>query len=292
METNYDYIKMLDKKMCSLFENTTDDLFQKRVINAMEYSLNAGGKRVRATLVYEFCKMCNGDINKASVAACAIEMIHTYSLIHDDLPSMDNDDFRRGKPSCHKAFDEYTAILAGDALNTFAFQILADDKDISDTIKVKLISELSKAAGFLGMIGGQQMDLELENTDNVSIEELSVMCLAKTGALIQCACRLGAITAHAPQYLVDKASEYGMYIGLAFQIVDDLLDVESTTDVLGKPVNSDIEENKSTFVTILGIQESKKKARYYTEKALSILDVFPDNEFMKEYTKELLNRIN
>jgi geranylgeranyl diphosphate synthase type II len=205
---------------------------------------------------------------------------------------MDNDDFRRGKPSCHKAFDEYTAILAGDALNTFAFQILADDKDISDTIKVKLISELSKAAGFLGMIGGQQMDLELENTDNVSIEELSVMCLAKTGALIQCACRLGAITAHAPQYLVDKASEYGMYIGLAFQIVDDLLDVESTTDVLGKPVNSDIEENKSTFVTILGIQESKKKARYYTEKALSILDVFPDNEFMKEYTKELLNRIN
>ncbi len=284
------YIDLFNEKMCSLFENVTDDLFQKRVIDAMEYSMQAGGKRVRPLLVYEFCKMCNGVVDKASIAACAIEMIHTASLIHDDLPAMDNDDFRRGKPSCHKAFDEYTAILAGDALITYAFQVLADDDTISSDIKVKLISELSKSTGFLGMIGGQQMDLELENSENVSVEELSLMCIAKTGALIQCACKMGAITAHAPKYLLDKASDYGMCVGLAFQIIDDILDVESTQEVLGKPINSDVEENKSTFVSILGLEESKRRAKKYTDKALKILEAFPDNEFMIKYTKELLNR--
>lgn len=284
------YIDIFNKKMHSLFEDVTNDLYQKRVIDAMEYSLEAGGKRVRPLLVYEFCKMCNGVVDKASIAACSIEMIHTASLIHDDLPAMDNDDFRRGRPSCHKAYDEYTAILAGDALITYAFEVISKDKSINDDVKVKLIYELSSATGFWGMIGGQQMDLELENTENVSAEELSLMCIAKTGALIQCACKMGAITARAPQTLINKAAEYGMYVGLAFQIIDDILDVESTQEILGKPINSDIEENKSTFVSILGLDESKKRALKYTNKALEILDAFPENNFMKDYTKELLNR--
>lgn len=287
---NENYIKMLNKKINEIFEKNSYDLFQKNVIDAMEYSLKAGGKRVRATLIYEFCKMCNGNIEKATAPAAAMEMIHTYSLIHDDLPSMDNDDFRRGRPSCHKAFNEYTAILAGDALNTLAFQIIAEDNELSDEVKVKLIYELSKSAGVFGMIGGQQMDLEFENKKDITLEELLIMCVSKTGALIQCSCKLGAITARAPQYLIDKASDYGMCLGLVFQIIDDILDVEGDQDLIGKPLKSDIEENKSTFVSILGIDEAKKKAEYYTDKALQILDSFPDNENLKEYTKELLNR--
>ena len=264
---------------------------QKIVIDAMRYSLEAGGKRIRPVLVLEFCRMLGGNINDALSAAAALEMIHTFSLIHDDLPAMDNDDYRRGRKSCHKEFDEATAILAGDALSIHAFSVISKDKNLSSDKKVKLMEVLSETSGYKGMIGGQIIDMENEKRNDVDIDNLHAMCDGKTGALIRCACIMGCIVSGADDEIIAKADRYGSCLGLAFQIVDDILDVTSTTEVLGKPVGSDAASNKTTFATLIGIEQADKLASKLTDKAIEILGQFEKSEFLKDLTHDLLVRI-
>lgn len=262
----------------------------KSVAYAMDYSLEAGGKRIRPVLVQAFCELFGGKAEDAAAPAAAIEMIHTFSLIHDDLPCMDDDDFRRGKPSCHKQYGEACAVLAGDALAIRPFQIIADDKNLSAETKVKLISELSFSSGAQGMIGGQIIDMENEERDNVDEKNLREMYALKTGMLIKTACVMGCISAGAGLREVEAVKEYAHCLGLAFQIIDDILDVTADEAVLGKPTGSDEAENKTTFVTLFGIENAKAEAEQLTEKALSILDKFSGSGFLKELTKYLLVR--
>ncbi len=264
---------------------------QEKVVDAMRYSLEAGGKRIRPVLTMEFCRMCGGDVSKAAAPAAAIEMIHTFSLIHDDLPAMDDDDYRRGRKSCHKEFNEATAILAGDALSIHAFSVIADDDKLTPVQKVKLMQVLGECSGYKGMIGGQIIDMENEKRDDVDEENLRAMCAGKTGALIRCACVMGCIAAEADDEIIAAADRYGACLGLAFQIVDDILDVTSTTEVLGKPVGSDKESGKTTFATIMGLEKAQTLAKELTDEAIGILDKFKENEFLAELTHELLVRI-
>lgn len=266
---------------------------RESVCNAMEYSLMAGGKRLRPLLTLEFCRMCGGNADLFVRTACSVELIHTFSLIHDDLPCMDNDDFRRGCPSCHKAFDEATALLAGDALNTLAFEVITDsaiEGVISPKTAVMLISALSKAVGVNGMIGGQAIDLQAENRE-ISLEELDLLQQNKTGALIEAACVMGVILAERYD-MIPVAAEYADALGRAFQIVDDILDVTGSFDKLGKPIGSDAESHKSTYVTALGIDGAQREAERLTEKALNSLSGFEDRAFLCEFTKSLLSRKN
>jgi len=265
---------------------------QENLIKAMNYSLEAGGKRIRPVLVYAFCEACGKNYKIASAPACGIEMIHTFSLIHDDLPAMDNDDFRRGKPSCHKAFDEATAILAGDALSVLPFEIIADDPVLTSEQKVNIISCLAKAVGRDGMIGGQVIDMENETRDDVDEANLRNMYKHKTGELIAVSCMMGCICAGADNDTIAAAAEYGYRLGLAFQIIDDILDVTSTTEELGKPVGSDSEENKTTFVTLYGVEKAKKIAEQITGEAMALLEKFSNNDFLRELTEMLLCRKN
>ena len=258
---------------------------------AMEYSLMAGGKRLRPVLLLEFCRMCGGDFEKYYDIACTIEMIHTFSLIHDDLPCMDNDDYRRGKPSCHKAFPENIALLAGDALNTLAFEVISDNAlngVIDPKAAVMLISVLSKAVGVNGMIGGQVIDLESEGKD-ISLDTLNVLQENKTGALIEAACVMGVVLSGRLD-MIGQAAAYASALGRAFQIVDDILDVTSTFEELGKPIGSDSEQNKITYVSLLGLDRSYVEAGKLTQQALLLLDGFEDNGFLKELTEKLLSR--
>lgn len=265
---------------------------QKNLIDAMNYSLEAGGKRIRPVLVYAFCSALSGDYRIAAAPAAAIEMIHTFSLIHDDLPAMDNDDFRRGKPSCHKAFGEAMAILAGDALSVLPFEIISNDNDLSDAQKIKIISYLAKAVGREGMIGGQVIDMENETRNDVDEANLRNMYRHKTGQLIAVSCMMGCICAGADEAKIQAAAEYGFRLGLAFQIVDDILDVTSTTEELGKPVGSDEEENKTTFVTLYGVEKAQEIANAVTDEALAHLEKFENDSFLVELTEMLLKRKN
>ena len=263
---------------------------QAQVVDAMRYSLEAGGKRIRPVLVLEFCRIFGGTKEQAMAAACALEMVHTFSLIHDDLPEMDNDDYRRGKPSCHKAFGHAVALQAGDALLTEAFRVLVDDPILDPDMKVELLHILTEATGAAGMVGGQIMDMANETRSDVTLEEQEAMCAAKTGALIRAACRLGCTAGFASKEQIILADQYGAKLGLAFQIVDDILDVTSTSEVLGKPVGSDAEEGKTTFVTLLGLEEAQRRAAALTEEAEQILAQFPEHEFLMALTQELLRR--
>lgn len=264
------------------------------VHNAMRYSLGIGGKRIRPVLVLEFCRLCGGDINKALPFAAAIEMIHTYSLIHDDLPCMDDDDMRRGMPSCHKKFGEEYALLAGDGLLTRAFGIIAES-DIakeSPEIAVKAIAELSSLAGANGMIGGQVVDLRNENNP-CNLDVLQTMDSLKTGALIRCSALLGVLSAKGSEAQREAAITYADNLGHAFQIVDDILDVTGDEKELGKPIGSDADSNKSTYVTILGINKSKEYAEALTKKAISGLDIFGEKaDFLTDLALSLINRKN
>ncbi|MDE5564265.1 MAG: polyprenyl synthetase family protein [Oscillospiraceae bacterium] len=195
---------------------------------AMRHSLSAGGKRIRPALVYAFCEACGGELAAADAAACAMEMTHTSSLIFDDLPAMDDDDLRRGKPSCHKAFGEATAILAGDALICAPFVIISKDDKLTAVQKVAVISVLADREGAGGMVGGQLMDMHFETQETVTPEELETMCLGKTGALMRASCEMGCICAGGTEEQIQAAGNYGLYVGLAFQIIDDILDVIST----------------------------------------------------------------
>ena len=263
----------------------------EQLYGAMRHSLNAGGKRVRPALVYAFCKAVGGELSMADSAASATEMSHTASLIFDDLPALDNDDLRRGKPSCHKAFGESTAILAGIGLVVAPFQFMCEDPLLSDAQKAALSGILARRCGVVGLIGGELKDMDYEQQEHVSLEEIERMCLAKTGALMASACEMGCICGNASPEQLQAAKEFGLAIGLAFQIVDDILDVTSTDEMLGKPVGSDAEEGKTTFVTLLGIENAKKRAAELTEQAHKCLEGFQDTEFLHALTDALLVRV-
>ncbi len=259
--------------------------------DAMRHSLSAGGKRIRPVLIYEFCQICGGSMEQADAAACAMEMTHTSSLIFDDLPAMDDDDMRRGKPSCHKAFGEATAILAGDALIVAPFQIIADNAHLTAEQKIALISVLSEREGANGMVGGQLMDMHFETQASVTAQELEIMCLGKTGALMEASCKMGCICGGGTPQQQEAAAAYGRSIGLAFQMIDDILDVTSTAELLGKPIGSDAQEDKKTFVTVLGIEEARRLAQELTEFAHAQLDAFENTEFLHALTDALLVRV-
>ncbi len=261
------------------------------VSQAMRYSVENGGKRIRPALLLEFCRVCGGDYKKAVPFACALEMIHTYSLIHDDLPCMDNDDFRRGKPSCHIAFGEEYALLAGDALLTLAFET-AMKSNLSAEITVRAAKELAKAAGVMGMVGGQVLDLQNEGK-KVGVSDLQKTDELKTGELIRAACVLGCVCAGADDKKIAAAEKYAHDIGIAFQIVDDILDVTSDEETLGKPIGSDEENQKSTYVSLLGIEKSRKTAEELTLNAQKALDAFDgDVSSLKDFAEKLKNRKN
>ncbi|MBR2869561.1 MAG: polyprenyl synthetase family protein [Clostridia bacterium] len=262
------------------------------MLDAMAYSLHNGGKRIRPMLALEFCRVCGGNPEKALPFALALEMIHTYSLIHDDLPCMDDDDMRRGKPSSHKVFGEANALLAGDGLLTLAFETALSAPDMSAAQKSAAGLELAKAAGCAGMIAGQVMDLGNENKQ-VSLDEVKNTDRLKTGELIMAAASVGCIAADADEEKIRAARSYCADIGLAFQIVDDILDVTSSTEILGKPVGSDGENNKSTYVSLLGLKESKALANKLTERAKEALSVFGDEkEFLIMLADRLADRNN
>ena len=245
------------------------------VSEAMKYSVRNGGKRIRPMLTLEFCKACGAEPENALPLACAVEMIHTYSLIHDDLPCMDDDDYRRGKPSCHIAFGEANALLAGDALLTLAFET-AVKADIAAENVVRAVKELSYSAGILGMVGGQVLDLQNENKA-LTLSELEQIHNLKTGELIRVACVLGCVAAGADEEKIKSAEAYAKGIGLTFQIVDDILDVTSDAETLGKPIGSDAENQKTTYVSLLGIEKSKEVAAELTRKAKAALAVYDEN---------------
>lgn len=269
------------------------EFYKKEVMQAMEYSILSPGKRIRPILVLEFCRMCGGDYQNLYEIACCIELIHCFSLIHDDLPCMDDDDFRRGQPSCHKKFGEAVALLAGDALNTLPFEIITNaynSRKISAEIAVKLVGEISRATGINGMIGGQAFDMYSVKMKNFNAQNLNVLHELKTCRLLEASCVIGCILANADDETIEYAREFGKRLGFAFQIIDDILDVEGSFDDLGKPIGSDKENGKITYVSLVGLNESKEAARHQTLEALKILEKFDNNELMIDLTADLLNR--
>ncbi len=262
------------------------------MLEAMAYSLKNGGKRIRPMLTLEFCRICGGDYKTAIPFALGAEMIHTYSLIHDDLPCMDDDDMRRGKPSSHKVFGEANALLAGDSLLTYAFETVLSASDMSAEKKAAAGLALAKAAGCSGMIAGQVMDLANEEKF-AELEEVTVTDRLKTGEMIKVSAVMGCIAAGADDEKTKAAEKYCECIGLAFQIVDDILDVTSDSETLGKPVGSDKENGKSTYVSLLGLGKSAELADKLTNDAKSALSIFGDEgEFLSKLADKLLEREN
>ena len=264
----------------------TDDRPQMRLFEAMRYSLLAGGKRIRPVLVLEFCRICGGDWKKALPFAAAIEMIHTYSLIHDDLPCMDNDDYRRGRLTNHKVYGEAQAILAGDALLTAAFRT-ASMADVPAETIVEVIQILSACAGEKGMVGGQILDIDGEN-QTLTEEQVHTIHRLKTGALIAAACRMGVAAAGGSAVQKQAAKAYAEAVGLAFQIRDDMLDVLGDAEKLGKATNMD--GNKNTFVSLYGIEQCKSLIDQENSKALQALKHFQDAQFLEKLTEMLASR--
>ncbi|MBU0995651.1 MAG: polyprenyl synthetase family protein [Proteobacteria bacterium] len=249
-----------------------------RVLEAMRYSLLAGGKRIRPILCLAACEAVCGQYQHAMTAAVALEMIHTYSLIHDDLPAMDNDDLRRGNLTCHKKFDEATAILAGDALLTQAFYILSDPAGLSDKnayVLLKIIREMAKGAGISGMIAGQMLDIESERKI-LTRDQLENIHNMKTGALIEASVLSGAMIGDGDEKTLLHLSGYAKNIGLAFQVADDILNIEGDPDIMGKAVGTDADRNKNTYPSILGLENSKEFAKDLVEHAIGALSMFDE----------------
>lgn len=285
------YLPLIDKALESTIP--TGDYGEQRLIDSAAYSLRLPGKRVRPALTLAFCELCGGEAQQALPFACAVEMIHTYSLIHDDLPCMDNDDFRRGQPSNHKVYGEDIALLAGDALQSMAYTtMLSDDavKAVGAENAAKAARVLAEKSGLLGMVGGQTIDLMSEGKEP-NLDTLRVMDEKKTACLIEAACMMGCICAGADDSKVAAAERYAHAVGLAFQIVDDILDVTSTTDELGKPVGSDTENEKSTYVALLGIDQCRRTVDELTEEAIEALSAFDgDTEELADFAVALANR--
>jgi geranylgeranyl diphosphate synthase, type II len=249
-----------------------------RLVEAMRYSLMAGGKRIRPILCLASAEAVGGDSAEAIPVACALEMIHTYSLIHDDLPAMDNDDLRRGKPTCHIAFDEATAILCGDALLTLAFQILSESPPIdaaSALKRLEIVHILAGAAGYRGMIQGQMLDIASEGT-RLTLSELTALHGLKTGAMIEASVRCGAIIGGASNSQADQLSRYAQHIGLAFQVSDDILNIEGDPSIVGKSVGTDQLRQKNTFPALLGLEESKEFANQLVRQSLEAIEIFDE----------------
>lgn len=285
-----DYREMVEKRIDELFPET--DVAYRKVIDAARYSLTLGGKRIRPVIMMEFCKLCGGKAEDALDFAIALEMIHTYSLIHDDLPCMDDDDMRRGKPSCHKAFGEDIALLAGDTLLTEAFFVAAN-APVSADRALNAVAFLSSNAGVHGMIGGQVLDLSFEEStpDATALQD---MYMRKTAALLIAAASIGCIAAGKnDENTLRFAAKYGYNLGLAFQIIDDILDKTADEKALGKPVGSDDKNNKTTFVSIYGIDKAFAIAAEISNYALDALDELGGNtETLYEITNYLLDRNN
>jgi len=264
-----------------------------RLSQAMQYSVLNGGKRIRPVLVYATATALNSDNPLADTAACAVELIHAYSLIHDDLPAMDDDDLRRGKPTCHIAFDEATAILAGDALQTLAFELLTNDPAAhSNPAQVlQMTSRLAKASGVSGMVGGQAFDLD-STGKQLSLDELIQMHRHKTGALISASVILGALASgNASAAQLIALEQYANCIGLAFQIKDDILDVESDTETLGKQQGADETLKKATYTSILGLEKAKQEAQIQHQQALEALDIFgPEADNLRQLSAYIIER--
>ena len=260
---------------------------QAELFDAMEYSLLAGGKRLRPIFVLDFCRMCGGDWQNAAPFAAALEMIHTYSLIHDDLPCMDNDDFRRGRPTNHKVYGETMAILAGDALLTDAF-MLASSAQLPDPKQMGLaISVLAQNAGSLGMVGGQVLDIRSEERELTEQEVIDIQS-RKTGALINAACVLGVIAGGGTEKQIEAAATFAGALGMAFQIRDDMLDVIGTQEEMGKGVGTD--ETKNTFVKLYGLPKCEELVQKYTAAAIDALSAFEDSSYMTALAKSLTDR--
>ena len=260
---------------------------QSELFDAIEYSLLAGGKRLRPIFVLDFCRMCGGDWRKAAPFAAAMEMIHTYSLIHDDLPCMDNDDFRRGRPTNHKVYGETMAILAGDGLLTDAF-LLASSAELPDPSQMGLaIGVLAQNSGSLGMVGGQVLDIRSETRELTEQEVIDIQS-RKTGGLINAACVLGVIAGGGEERKIEAAATFAGALGMAFQIRDDMLDVIGTQEEMGKGVGTD--ETKNTFVKLYGLEKCEELVQRYTAAAIDALQIFEDNTYMTDLAKSLTDR--
>ena len=264
---------------------------EARVYEAMRYSALAPGKRLRPLLVLASARLFGVARRSALQVAAAIEMVHAYSLIHDDLPAMDNSDLRRGRPTCHKAFDDATAVLAGDGLLTMAFEVLAHPDTHGDpNVRCELVAALATAAGAAGMVGGQMIDLIAE-TRTLDIHTITRLQRMKTGALIAFACEAGAILAKAPHELRVALRGYAHDLGLAFQIADDLLDVEGSAAETGKPVGADAAAGKATFVSILGAQRARVQAELLINQAVAHLDLFEQRgELLRQVARFIIDR--
>ena len=265
IEKMNEYIRVVNDAVIEMLPSADEG--QNDVVRAMRYSLANGGKRLRPIFTLEFCKMCGGDVEKALPLACAVEYIHTYSLIHDDLPCMDDDDMRRGNPSCHKM---YGADIDGEAA-------------------AQAVSLLAQNAGVGGMIGGQVLDLKYE-TGTPSLTDVLTVYKLKTGALIAAACIMGCIAAGASSEQIEAASKYAYYLGIAFQIKDDLLDIYGDEAKLGKPIGSDENNDKSTYVTLTSAKKAEEDVANLTASAIGELAKFNDNEFLTELSRYLINR--
>ena len=260
------------------------------LLKAMRYSLLAGGKRLRPALVLEFCRVCGGDVTAAMPVACGVEMLHTYSLIHDDLPCMDNDELRRGKPTNHVVFGEFTATLAGDALQAEAF-VSVLSANLPDKALARCARALAEAAGANGICGGQQLDMDGEGKA-LTEQQLMEIHARKTAALIRGACLMGVYAADGTAEQERAAVEYANALGLAFQIRDDMLDVLSTAEELGKTIGSDAEEGKTTFMTLYGAEECERRVLALTEQAKQAVSVFEESEFLAALADSMAVRRN
>ncbi len=292
-----DFLDQCQSKKPSLFEFNQSSVIgpQEALVTplfaASNYSLQMGGKRIRPTLCYAAAHALNAIAYKGiDQAAAALELIHTYSLIHDDLPAMDDDDLRRGRPSLHKAYDEATAILVGDGLQARAFELLADAPGLSAEQRIAMVKVLARAAGPAGMVGGQFIDIQATNSD-MTLDDLKTMHSLKTGALIRASLALGGIAAGASAQQLSALDEYGTHIGLAFQVVDDILDVEGDTAILGKTQGKDSEANKPTYVKLLGLAGAKAEAGRLLQSALDALAGFGDSaDHLRDLARYIVDR--
>ena len=286
-----DYIKEIEAAIERYLPQGTFE--EQQLIDAVRYSLNLPGKRVRPSLTLAFAELCGGERDAAMPFACAVEMVHTYSLIHDDLPCMDDDDFRRGQPSNHKIFGEDIALLAGDALQSMAYAVMLGEEAVAAVggeRAARAARILAEKSGLLGMVGGQVIDLSMEQ-QTVGIELVQLMEEKKTANLIEAACMMGCVAAGADEEKIAAAERYAHAIGLAFQIVDDILDVTSTAEELGKPIGSDIDNEKNTYMSLLGIDRCRELVEELTAEAIQALDIFDgDADDLKDFAVKLANR--
>lgn len=293
---HHSYLDSTQNRVQALLEQLLPPSQQhpERLHQAMRHSALNPGKRLRPALVYATGEMLGADMSSLDIPAIAVELIHAYSLIHDDLPCMDDDDLRRGIPTCHIAFDEATAVLAGDALQTLAFELLASHSmpAVSDSHRIEMMSCLSRASGSLGMGGGQAIDLAMTN-QTVTIDILESMHQMKTGALIDASVRLGYLASGIEeQSVMDNLQIYSQSLGLAFQIRDDILDIESDTETLGKPQGSDLAKNKATFPALLGLDGAKKRASDLIEQSLNALQALPFNsDNLAAFARYIIQRV-